>query len=73
MTDRSHSVFQFDIERETVVSQWKCAKDGVDIPMCDITTDSKEAQLTAGSTFMGLDDNRCAKSCCVFAPWLLRR
>lgn len=58
---RSHSVFQFDIERETVVSAWKCAKDGVDVPMTDICTDSKEAQLTTDSTFMGVDDNRLVR------------
>ena len=44
-----------------MVSQWKCSKDEVDIPMCDITVDCKEAQLTAGSTFMGLDDNRLCR------------
>ena len=58
---RSHSVFQFDIERETVVSGWKCQKDTVDIPMADICTDSKEAQLTTDSTFLGVDDNRLVR------------
>ena len=58
---RAHSVFQFDIERETVVSAWKCQKDEVDIPMADICTDSKEAQLTTDSTFMGIDDHRLVR------------
>ena len=58
---RAHNVFQYDIERETVVSGWKCQKDEVDIPMADICTDSKEAQLTTDSTFMGLDDNRLVR------------
>ena len=59
--ERSHSVFQFDIEREAVVSAWKCSKDDVPIPMRDIVGDTKGAQLEQGSTFMGLDDNRLCR------------
>lgn len=59
--DRSHSVFQFDIEREAVVSRWACARDGAPLPMRDIVADSKAAQLGQGSTFMGLDDNRLVR------------
>ena len=58
---RSHSVFQFDIEREAVVSRWQCARDDVPLPMRDIVADNKGAQLEQGSTFMGLDDNRLCR------------
>ena len=43
------------------MSAWKCAKDGVDVPMRDIAADSKEAQLLGVSTFMGVDDNRLCR------------
>ncbi len=58
----SHRVMQYDIERETVVSAWRCAKDDVPIPMRDIVCDTKAAQLEHNtSTFMGLDDNRLVR------------
>ena len=58
----SHSVMQYDIERQTVVTRWQCEKDTVAIPMMDIVGDTKAAQLEAArSTFLGLDGNRLAR------------
>ncbi|EPS71033.1 hypothetical protein M569_03723 [Genlisea aurea] len=50
---------QLDIETGKVVTEWKFEKDGTDITMRDITSDSKGSQLDPSeSTFLGLDDNR---------------
>ncbi|KAL1534626.1 Protein cypro4 [Salvia divinorum] len=49
---------QLDIETGKIVTEWKFAKDGVDITMKDITSDSKGSQLDPSeSTFLGLDNN----------------
>ncbi|XP_074308557.1 protein CYPRO4-like [Silene latifolia] len=52
-------IHQLDIETGKIVTEWKFGKDGADISMRDITSDSKSSQLDpSGSTFLGLDDNR---------------
>ncbi|KAK3248055.1 hypothetical protein CYMTET_42467 [Cymbomonas tetramitiformis] len=56
-----NSIFQMDIERGTMVSEWSCQKDGVDIGMKDIHTDTKSSQMESCSTFLGLDDNRLVR------------
>ncbi|KAH6794039.1 Vacuolar import/degradation [Perilla frutescens var. hirtella] len=49
---------QLDIETGKIVTEWKFAKDGVDITMKDITSDAKGSQLDPSeSTFLGLDNN----------------
>ena len=59
---RRDKIYQMDLEREQVVSAWGCNKDGVDVPMTDIVTDSKSSQMEAGrGTFLGLDDNRLVR------------
>ena len=61
-TGRRDKIYQMDLERECVVSAWGCNKDGVDVPMTDIVTDSKSSQMEAGrGTFLGLDDNRLVR------------
>jgi len=62
--DKFHSsgLRQVDLERESVVAQWKFEKDGTAINMRDVTSDTKGAQLEADRfTFMGLDDNRLCR------------
>ena len=44
-----------------MVSEWTFRKDGVDIPMSDIATDFKSAQMEGCSTFLGLDSNRLCR------------
>ncbi|KAL9241401.1 hypothetical protein vseg_015517 [Gypsophila vaccaria] len=52
-------IHQLDIETGKIVTEWKFGKDGADIAMRDITSDTKSSQLDpSGSTFLGLDDNR---------------
>jgi hypothetical protein len=41
-----------DLEREQVISEWGCVKDGVDIPMSDVCCDTKSAQMEQRSTFL---------------------
>lgn len=63
-TDSKHSsgLRQVDLEQEKVVAEWKFAKDGTAISMCDVTGDSKGAQLDPDRfTFLGLDDNRLCR------------
>ena len=58
---RREKLYQMDLEREQVVSEWGCVKDGVSIPMSDIQCDTKSSQMEARSTFLGLDDNRLVR------------
>ncbi|KAL5211342.1 hypothetical protein ABZP36_022189 [Zizania latifolia] len=61
-TPHSNGVHHVDIETGKVVTQWRFEKDGTDITMRDIASDSKSAQLEpSGSTFLGLDDNRLCR------------
>lgn len=54
----SSGLHQLDIETGKIVTEWKFAKDGVDVTMKDITSDSKGSQLDPSeSTFLGLDTN----------------
>lgn len=49
---------QLDIETGKIVTEWKFAKDGVDVTMKDISSDAKGSQLDPSeSTFLGLDNN----------------
>ncbi|PHT97433.1 Protein CYPRO4 [Capsicum chinense] len=58
-TPRSTGLHQLDIETGKIVTEWKFEKDGTDITMKDITSDTKGSQLDPSeSTFLGLDDNR---------------
>eukprot|EP00887_Chlorella_sp_A99_P003933 scaffold11.g3933.t1 len=59
--EHATSLFHADIETGKVVSEWSFQKDGVDVPIKDITTDTKAAQLEDRSTFLGLDANRLAR------------
>lgn len=56
---QSTGLHQLDIETGKIVTEWKFEKDGADITMRDIASDSKGSQLDhSESTFLGLDDNR---------------
>ena len=44
----STSLFHADIETGKVVSEWSFQKDGVDVPIKDIVTDTKSAQVELG-------------------------
>ncbi|KAL6494721.1 Protein cypro4 [Orobanche gracilis] len=56
---QSPGLLQLDIETGKIVTNWKFEKDGADITMKDITSDSKGSQLDPSeTTFLGLDDNR---------------
>ncbi|GAB4822475.1 hypothetical protein N2152v2_009521 [Parachlorella kessleri] len=57
----STSLFHTDIETGKVISEWNFQKDGADIPIKDIVSDNKAAQLEERSTFLGLDSNRLAR------------
>ena len=50
-----------------VVSEWSFQKDGQDVEMCDISNDTKSAQLDSRDTFLGIGQNRCPALCCEVA------
>ena len=52
---------QMDLEQGKVVRNWATNINGVDVPMTDIATETKAAQLAESFTFLGLDKNRLAK------------
>jgi hypothetical protein len=59
---RREKLYQMDLERECVIAEWGCRKDGVDVPMSDIVADTKSSQTEVGRhTFLGLDDNRLVR------------
>ena len=59
---RREKLYQMDLERESVIAEWGCRKDGVDVPMSDIVADTKSSQMETGRhTFLGLDDNRLVR------------
>lgn len=58
---RREKIYQMDLEREQVISEWGCVKDGVDIPMSDVCCDTKSSQMEQRSTFLGLDNNRLVR------------
>ncbi|MEW5314244.1 MAG: hypothetical protein WDW38_005755 [Sanguina aurantia] len=59
--DNKNVVHHADIETQRIVSTWNFQKDGVDVPITDIATDSKSAQMEDNSTFLGLDSNRLCR------------
>lgn len=61
LTPGSTSLFHADIETGKVVNEFSFTKDGVEVPMRDIATDTKSAQLEAHNTFLSLDTNRLAR------------
>ena len=59
---RREKLYQMDLERECVIAEWGCQKDGVDVPMSDVVADTKSSQTETGRhTFLGLDDNRLVR------------
>eukprot|EP01026_Neomeris_dumetosa_P074566 TRINITY_DN77678_c0_g1_i1.p1 TRINITY_DN77678_c0_g1~~TRINITY_DN77678_c0_g1_i1.p1 ORF type:complete len:581 (-),score=81.42 TRINITY_DN77678_c0_g1_i1:414-2156(-) len=54
-------VYQTDIETQKVVAEWGFQKDGVEVPIAKLATDSKAAQLSHETTFLGLDKSRLAR------------
>ena len=42
---RRDKLYQMDLERGAIVSQWACQKDGADIPMSDVVADTKSSQM----------------------------
>jgi WD40 repeat protein len=52
---------QADLNTGQVVRQWNCNVNGVNVPMADISADTKHAQLDQRSTFLGLDSNRLCR------------
>lgn len=57
-----NKLFHCDIEHERVVSEFSFTKDGVDIPIQEIATEDKAAQMDPGrSTFLALDSNRLCR------------
>lgn len=59
---RKDKLYQMDLERGEIISQWGCQKDGVNIPMSDVVADTKSSQMeTNHHTFLGLDDNRLVR------------
>ena len=61
-TGRREKLYQMDLERECVIAEWGCQKDGVDVPMSDVVADTKSSQTETGRhTFLGLDDNRLVR------------
>eukprot|EP00898_Chlorokybus_atmophyticus_P000974 jgi/Chlat1/1878/Chrsp143S02201 len=60
-SERRHSVYQMDIETNNVVTEWAFQRDSKDVPMRDIQSVTKSAQMEDTSTFLGLDDNCLAR------------
>lgn len=52
---------QADLGAGQVVRQWNCSLNGVHVPMTDICTEAKDAQLDHRATFLGLDANRLCR------------
>jgi hypothetical protein len=55
------SLFHADIETGKVVNEFSFTRDGVDIPIRDIASDTKSSQMEDRTTFLGLDDNRLTR------------
>lgn len=54
-------VYQADIEYGRIINEFSVNKDGVEIPMDEITHETRSAQLDGRSTFLGLGKNRLWK------------
>lgn len=59
--EKSSSLFHTDLETGKVVSEWSFMKDHVEVPMKDISSDTKASQLDHSSTFLALGENRLAR------------
>jgi hypothetical protein len=55
------NLVQADLSAGKVVRQWDCDVNGVNVPMTDISGETKRAQLEQRSTFLGLDSNRLCR------------
>lgn len=55
------SIHHGDLETGKIVRELSFLKDGAEVPMEDMTTDSKTAQLEDHNTFLGIDKNRLAR------------
>lgn len=63
--DNRHVLHHADIEAGKIVSTFAFQKDTVDIPIVEIASDYKAAQMEEHSQFLGLDQNRLCR-------WALR-
>lgn len=61
LTPGSDSMYHADIETGKIVNEFAFHKDGVNVPMRDMVSDTKSAQLENHSTFLALDTNRLAR------------
>ena len=61
LTPGSTSLFHASIETGQVVSEYSFAKDGVAVPMLDMATDTRAAQMESHNLFLSLDANRLAR------------
>lgn len=61
LTPGSSSLYHADIETGKIVNEFSFLKDGVEVPMRDLATDTKSAQLESHNTFLSLDANRLAR------------
>jgi hypothetical protein len=59
--DDRNKLFRANIEYQKVVGEFSFMKDGVEIPIDDITHENKQGQLEEGSTFLGLAANRLCR------------
>jgi hypothetical protein len=59
--DDRNKLFRANIEYQKVVGEFSFMKDGVEIPIDDITHENKHGQLDEGSTFLGLAANRLCR------------
>lgn len=61
LTPGSSSLYHADIETGKIVREYAFEKDGVEVPMKDISADTKASQLETRDTFLSLDTNRLAR------------
>ncbi|KAG2451790.1 hypothetical protein HYH02_003568 [Chlamydomonas schloesseri] len=59
--DNRHVLHHADIEVGKIVSTFSFQKDAVDIPIVEIASDYKAAQMEEHSQFLGLDQNRLCR------------
>ncbi|GAX80725.1 hypothetical protein CEUSTIGMA_g8160.t1 [Chlamydomonas eustigma] len=59
--DNPNLLHHADVETGQIVSTFSFQKDRVEIPIKDITHDSKTGQMEETSTFLGLDNNRLCR------------
>jgi len=55
------TLYDMDLERESVVREYAFKKDDVEIPISDIVHDDKASGLTQAPTFLALDSNRICR------------